>query len=775
MSKYAPCSPEEELKHLRRRVLELEADLMARDTHPHVNYRHYANVSATLLNSIFESTEDLIAAMDTNFRYLAFNSAYQTEFQQVFGPTIGIGTNMLEALAHLPGERQKAEELWRRALEGEQFTITQEFGNPSTRRSYELRFNTLRNEAGEVIGAIHFVRDNTARKRAEADLLAAHDRARNILESITDAFLALDSEWRVTYINREAERALRLRREDLLGKNIWQQSAPAVDSLSWHQCHRAVRENVAVHFEDYYATLDTWFHVHAFPGADGLSVYFENINDRKNAEARLTESEKRFSSAFALAPVGIVLTTPDGVILEANQAFQDMLGYTTAELEGRTSASFTPAEELLATRQFFQQFQDGKNSTRVLEKPYLHKRGFIVWARVWATMRRDENGKPLQVVAIILDITQQKRAEEDRRRFSFAIEQSSDFISIANPQGEVFFLNEAGRRLAGLDQITRSRPSLNADFFAPDQQRFFAETITPIVWGEGHWAGETSFRHFETQTDVPVNCSISVIRDEANKPVAVATIARDISDQRRAAEEMRGRNEELLRANRELEEFSYVASHDLQEPLRMVNIYTHLLLQEFSGNLTERTQEFVSYVENGVRRMQALISDLLDYSRAAHASDDDMRDGVVRVALNDLFVEAIGILAERIRESSATITCGPLPSVLGDPSQLGQVLQNLLTNALKYRKANVSPQISISATTVDGQAIVAIRDNGIGFDPQHAERIFGLFKRLHKTEYPGTGLGLAISKRIVERYGGRMWAESKEGEGSTFYFSLKEA
>jgi PAS domain S-box-containing protein len=227
--------------------------------------------------------------------------------------------------------------------------------------------------------------------------------------------------------------------------------------------------------------------------------------------------------------------------------------------------------------------------------------------------------------------------------------------------------------------------------------------------------------------------------------------------------------QDLERVNRELEEFAYVASHDLQEPLRMVGIYTELLLGRF---LPENpvALEFGGFVREGVQRMQKLIQDLLTYSRVIH-NDGASSEGA---DLNESLGQALRILGSRLKEAGARVTAAPLPVVAGDTDQLMHVFQNLLSNSLKYRDTGRTPEIRISAAPCGGQWTVCVEDNGIGFQQQYAERIFGLFKRLHKDEYSGTGLGLAICQRILERYGGRIWADGRPGEGATFYFTLPD-
>jgi signal transduction histidine kinase len=247
---------------------------------------------------------------------------------------------------------------------------------------------------------------------------------------------------------------------------------------------------------------------------------------------------------------------------------------------------------------------------------------------------------------------------------------------------------------------------------------------------------------------------------------------RDYIDQRERDEQVIRESEaSLRRANSELEEFAYVASHDVQEPLRMINSYTQLLLRRHVNQDNAQAQEYADIVRTGVRRVERLIQDLLSYSQMIQGGQtiDAVAD------LNGSLSEAIAVMKERIEESGATILYDSLPRVHGDEQQLAHVFQNLLSNALKYRRADEPLTVCITSLRRGDEWVIAVADNGIGFDNEYAERIFGLFKRLHRDEYPGTGLGLAICKRIIERHGGTIWADSKPGTGSKFLFALRAA
>jgi light-regulated signal transduction histidine kinase (bacteriophytochrome) len=242
---------------------------------------------------------------------------------------------------------------------------------------------------------------------------------------------------------------------------------------------------------------------------------------------------------------------------------------------------------------------------------------------------------------------------------------------------------------------------------------------------------------------------------------------RDITERKRAEEKIKKTLDDLERSNKELEQFAYVASHDLQEPLRMVASYTQLLEKRYKDRLDSDANEFIQFAVDGAIRMQRLINDLLAYSRVGTRSKP-----FKPIDSHGVLGQAIANLSALIEENQAVVTNDDLPPIMADQSQMVQLFQNLIGNAIKFR-SDQSPRIHVSAEQKGNEWVFSVEDNGIGIDPQFKERIFVVFKRLHqKEEYPGTGMGLAICKKIVERHGGRMWVESELQKGSTFYFSI---
>lgn len=266
-------------------------------------------------------------------------------------------------------------------------------------------------------------------------------------------------------------------------------------------------------------------------------------------------------------------------------------------------------------------------------------------------------------------------------------------------------------------------------------------------------------------SEFPVEIGLAYVNTQ-NGPLAFGMVS-DITERKKAADELQRVNEELRRFSADVEQFAHVASHDLQEPLRMVTNYLQLIERRYNDLLDDDGREFIRYAVDGAVRMKALIADLLDFSRAGTGAAH-----FVRVATLDIVQDALANLKAAIDESHAQISLDPLPSVVVDPILFTQVFQNLIANAIKFQRDSC-PKIHISASRQGREWIFSIRDNGIGIEARHLDRIFRIFERLHSSqEYSGSGIGLAITRKIVERHGGRIWAESQPGIGSTFSFSI---
>lgn len=262
--------------------------------------------------------------------------------------------------------------------------------------------------------------------------------------------------------------------------------------------------------------------------------------------------------------------------------------------------------------------------------------------------------------------------------------------------------------------------------------------------------------------------TVTPVLDDRRDLIGFGKVTRDISERKQNEEAIRDSADKLARSNHDLEQFAYVVSHDLQEPLRMVASYTQLLAERYRGKLDDDADKYIAYAVDGAARLQAMIADVLSFSRAGR------EDGGTAVDAALALQQALSNLQPAIQESGALVEAGELPTVWATPAPLRQVFQNLIANAIKFRSHGMAPLISVKAERSAGFWIFVIRDNGIGIAPEHLQSVFGVFRRLHtQKEYAGNGIGLATCKKVVERYGGKIWAESQPGVGSTFKFTLR--
>jgi PAS domain S-box-containing protein len=368
-------------------------------------------------------------------------------------------------------------------------------------------------------------------------------------------------------------------------------------------------------------------------------------------------------------------------------------------------------------------------------------------------------------VLVFRDITERKQAERTTSLFSGLVESSDDAIITKDLNGVVTSWNRGAERIFGYSaEEMIGRPLA---ILAPsDRAAEMPGILDRIKRGErvDHFE---SVRRGKDGRLVNVSLTVSPILDASGKIVGASKIARVITERTLAERAIAQHADRLARSNANLQQFTYAASHDLQEPLRTVVTFTQLLAERYGNKLDGDANEFMNYVITSATRMQLLIADLLTYSRSVHHEDVPLKE----VALNGVVELAAHNLQLAIQESGAVLETGSLPTVLADHVQMTQLFQNLVGNAIKYR-ASDSPLIRIGADQLGDEWVMSVCDNGIGIPAEYKEYVFGVFKRLHGGAQTGTGVGLAICKSIVERHGGRIWVESEPGRGSTFKFSI---
>lgn len=452
----------------------------------------------------------------------------------------------------------------------------------------------------------------------------------------------------------------------------------------------------------------------------------------------------------------------DGTILWANSAELEMMGYPAAEYIGHNIREFE-VDDARAGDMMTRLINDEK--LKEYEAHVRCKDGSTRWVAISSSVYR-RHGKFVHTRCVTVDVTSRRNARDLQQRLGAIVESSDDAIIAKDLNGLILSWNGGAQRIFGYtaDEVVGKHISILA---APDRVDEIPEILERLRKGE-------RVDHYKTRRKtkdgriLTISLTVSPLFDLQGGIAGASEVARDITLSESQAEALHAANDALTAANADLEQFVYSASHDLQEPLRMVAIYSELLTRNFRDKLGSEGSEYLDYVVHGALRMEQLLRDLRSYTLVSAAQ----KEPVENVDSSAVLDKALASLRPAILDSAAVITRGPLPKVRLQEFRLEQLFQNLISNALRYRRG-LHPEIKVSAEPDGSGWRFAIQDDGIGVDPRYKEQIFDLFKRLHSvTEYPGSGMGLAICKRIVERAGGRIWVESEHGRGSTFYFTI---
>ena len=769
-------------------------------------------ISKGNLEAVLKNEDISIWSVDNKLNILTMNSLFKKEFDDLFHFIPSEGDNLIECL---PDEiRAGWKRKMNRVLKGEKIKFEENI-RQDTLRTWEVSMNPIYHH-GKVTGISIFSTEITKKKIAEAAVKLNEERLEGLLEmyelkgfseeKITT--FALDKAVQMTgstvgylhFIN-EDQKTIQL--------NTWSTGTLKRCSAA-KESHYPI-EQAGIWVESFYQRKPVIHndyinyplkkgypegHIHlqrhlSVPIFDGkhivalagvgnkndpydkndirqLSLFMNSmwgILKRNRTENALSVSEEKYRS-FVLNFQGIAFRCKiDWTPLFFHGAVEKITGYSEWELLQRKPDWINIVHpddlETVFSRYPADIFTNpGFSAER--EYRIIRKDGEIRWVHDVIHTRSDENGKPLHINGAIFDVSDRKQTEQQLETI-FNI--SDDLISIASLDGYFLKINPAFNKLLGYtDEELLSRPFV--DFVATEDKE---KTVKVI---EDELKKGKTLINFQNR----YICKDGTVKwlDWNSRPIPEVNmtfaVARDVTHQKQSEAELMRMMKELERSNRDLEEFAYVASHDLQEPLRKIKGFTYLFANRFRDKIDDTADRYIDYITDGTQRMQNLIKDLLMLSRITTRGK-----AFEETNLNDCVAGATENLELLIRENQAVITSDPLPSILVDKTQMIQLFQNLLSNAIKFRKTNETPEIHISIKEKPGHWIFKVKDNGIGVEMKHADRIFVIFQRLHtREEYPGTGMGLALCKKIVERHRGQISVKSSPGKGSTFRFTISK-
>jgi PAS domain S-box-containing protein len=744
-----------------------------------------AQAERARLGAIVESSHDAIVGGNLDGIISSWNIGAEKIYG--YGAAEAIGQSVVMLIPH--GKNEEFARLLEDVKRGESVINhdTDRIRKDGERIHVSLTLSPVRDAAGKVVGVSAIGCDITEQKRAEAALRRSREEFKDLFDNAPVGFHELDAEGRLTRVNNMELQILGYTAGELLGQFVWKLSA--TEELSRRATfaklggeppppqgfERTLRRKDG-------STVPVLIHDRILRRADGAIIgihsTIEDITVRKQAEKFLAERTAELAKERLFLRT-LIDNLPDAIYakdIEArkiltNPADLKNLGFKIEdEAVGKTDFDVFPKEIADA---FFADDQsvlkEGKPVINREEKIVMPD-GVTRWLLTSKIPWRDASGKIVGLVGIGHDITDRKRAgqalEHERKLLRTLIDNIPDSIYVRDLSNRFVVANASFARLMGVTGPSDLIGKKDADFYPPELAVNFDKIDQEVLAGRQILNRERVIRFPNGQELAMLNTKVP-FKNDKGEVVGLIGVGHDITERKAAEARLQNTMADLERSNKELEQFAYIASHDLQEPLRMVSSYTQLLAKRFEGQLDEKTRKYVHYAVDGATRMQSLINDLLAYSRVGRQGKP-----IEPADAHAILGEAVRNLAARIEETHAVITNDDLPTVRVDASQLVLVFQNLLANAIKFRREGI-PGIHVSAQDKGGEWLFAVKDNGIGIEARHAERVFVIFQRLHtREEYPGTGIGLSVCKRIVERHGGKIWFESEPGNGTTFFFTI---
>ncbi|MGB3266854.1 MAG: PAS domain S-box protein [Microcoleus sp.] len=632
------------------------------------------------------------------------------------------------------------------------------------------------------------------RQKIATNLLELTQLQNAILNSANYTIISTDTDGTIKTFNRAAQKLLGYSPEEVVGK-----FTPEIihDPLEISKRAEVLSQELGMKIEprfDIFVTLprrgipdeNEWTYIRKdgsrFPVQLSVTALFDtegnitgflgigqDISDAVAAATQRKQAEKELrdlTNALQNAVEGISRLDVEGRYVKINRAYAHTCGYEPEEMFGMAwPLTVHPDDVEMLTLAYQEMLISGKVE---VEARGIRKNGSFFYKQVTMVTACDEGGIFNGHHCFMKDITDRKLTEtalqESEFKYRQIVELAEEGIWVIDSNARTTYVNRAMARMLGYSELEMFGAWLLDFMDEPEKQ----QALEKVERRKQGIAEQHEFK-FKTKDgkDIWTYLSTSPVLDEQGNMLSCCALVYNITDRKESERQMLQLTEDLKRSNEELEQFAYVASHDLQEPLRAVTSYAQLLAQRYQGNLDAKADKYINYIVDGATRMQQLINDLLAYSRLG-TRGKEFEPADCSAAVN----QSLSNLQIAIAETKAAITCEAMPTVMADEFQLVQLFQNLLANGIKFCREDI-PLIHIAAGRQDSEWVFSVRDNGIGIDPQYADRIFIIFSRLHgRREYSGTGIGLAMCKRIVERHGGRIWVESQEGKGATFYFTI---
>ncbi|MEB2778301.1 PAS domain S-box protein [Algoriphagus sp. D3-2-R+10] len=709
------------------------------------------------VTEILESISDAFYSVDADWNFTYFNREAENLLKKSADEVLG--GNIWEILS--PAKGTILEDVYRRvASTGKSENL--EYLYPGDGSWYEL---TAYPSKG---GISSYFKNIDEHKKAIADLLKAHDEKNRIIESIGDAFFTMKEDFTVTYWNKSAEKLIGVKREDLVGRVLWDVFPDAIEIPSYENYHKVLEHGKAITFEDYYGV---WLEVNAYPTEEGLSVFFRDISLRKEADQRLVKAFKEKNEILESIGDAFFAVDENWTVTYWNKQAEIVVGKKKEDVLGRNLwKEFPDAIDTDFYIQYHRAMDTGETVSFEEYYPTLD---------MWIEVTVYPSGNGLSIY--FKDITLRKRADirllEANKRFEIITRATNDAIWDYNIVENTLFWGDGFKTMFGyeVDKIT---PTLESwiSHIHPDDLEQVEKTLFEAIDNKNVtiWSGEYRYEKADGTFAFVYDKGI-ILRDQEGKAIRMLGALSDFTQLKKQEAELLEINEslkshakELERSNEELEQFAFITSHDLQEPLRMISSFMDQLKRKYSDQLDDKALQYIHYATDGAKRMKQIILDLLLYSRANKPSEE-----LQEVDLKEIVSEYTQLRRKLIAEKNAAITFDVLPVLETYRAPLIQIIHCLLDNALKYVKEKVPPRVEILAKEKETYWEFSVKDNGIGIDKMFYDKIFIIFQRLHnRNQHDGTGIGLSIAKRSVEFLGGEIWLVSTVGEGSTFYFTI---